>query len=390
MSRSILCCVLVSVQAAGLGLGTAAAQENVNPAFSFGGIEAFWSIVAVLESDTEPTPSQWTGFFEAPGYKRLTDSEFGRDYFKNALRAVFMPSRSNLEDEMLSEYEERGGFLAWYTPLVLDGFRRASHDREWQAQRVQELKTYPYLERAAQFALEYLPEESVDDYPAVDFIVFNDSRGYTPLIIGLTGNDDPPPSQLECLEREGHDRHFPFVLHMAHESFHTYRGRTQEIEFPARDHQDYPVLWILDQMENEGIGDLIHRKRLYYPDGCLAVTEQAARLHKEQLAQPATIRIIDKILSELADDPALTVMLGRQLQSFIPQSGHPTGFYMANIIEDELGAEAITNVVCNPFKFIELYNRAARKNGNAPVFSTRAVAYIRSLERRYTKPRGTR
>jgi hypothetical protein len=53
MSRSILCCVLVSVQAVGLGLGTAAAQENVNPAFSFGGIEAFWSIVAVLESDTE-------------------------------------------------------------------------------------------------------------------------------------------------------------------------------------------------------------------------------------------------------------------------------------------------------------------------------------------------
>jgi len=365
-----------------LGLGTAVAQENTNPSFNFEGIEAFWNIVAVLETDTEPTDSQWDTFFEAPGYKRLSE-EFGSDYFKNAIQAVFLPSGSHLAEEMVTYYAERGGFRGWYTPLVIDGFRAASTDREWQRRRIQELKTYPYLNRAAEFAMEYLPEEAATEYAAVNFVVFNDSRGYTPLIMGITGDDTPPPDQLECLSRQGLDRHFPFLLLMAHESFHMYRSKVEEIALPDSDHPDYPILWTLDQMANEGIGDLIHRKRLYYGDGCLSASERALRMQHEQLAQPATIRVMDRILSELADDPGLTDVLGSQFQSFIPQSGHPTGYYMANVIEEELGPEEIRKVVRNPFRFVRLYNRAAEQNGEAPVLSARAMVYLESLERRY-------
>jgi hypothetical protein len=286
---------------------------------------------------------------------------------------------------MVSDYAERGGFLGWYTPLVLDGFREAAADREWQRQRVQELKTYPYLERAATYALEYLPEETVSEYPAVDFVVFNDSRGYTPLIMGITGDDTPPPDQLQCFSQRGHDRHFPFMLLMAHESFHMYRGLVQEIDLPEEDHPDYPVVWTLDQMVNEGIGDLINRKPLYYGDGCLSDSERGRRLHHEQLAQPSTIRIVDHILSELADHPGLTDVLGRQFQSFIPQSGHPTGFYMANLIEEELGSEAIKDVVRNPFRFFTLYDRAAEQNGSAPAFSGKAIGYLQLLEEKYSR-----
>jgi hypothetical protein len=367
-----------------MGLGPVTAQQTVNPGFNFGGVEAFWEIVAVLESDTEPTQLQWDALFEAPGYKRLT-GEFGREYFQNALRGVFLPSRSALAEEMVENYAERGGFLGWYTPLVLDGFRDASADREWQQNHIEELKTYPYLEMAAEFALEYLPEEEVSQYPAVNFVVFSDSRGCTPLIIGITGDDTPPPEQLACLSRQGYDRHLPFLLLMAHESFHMYRGTLEIIELPEEDHPDYPILWTLDQITNEGIGDLINRKPLYYGDGCLAASERGQRLREEQLAQPATIRVLDQILSELADDPNLTPMLGKQLQGFVPQSGHPTGFFMANLIEEELGTEEIRKVVRDPFRFLALYNRAAAQNREAPVFSDKAVAYLESLERRYVK-----
>jgi hypothetical protein len=132
-------------------LGGGGPQEGPNATFNFQGIDAFWTLVAVLESDTEPTDSQWDSFFSAPGYSRLTE-EFGRDYFKTALQAVFMPSKGHLEEEMLRDYAERGGFLGWYTPLVLEGFKEASEDREWLGRRVQELKTYPYLERASDLA----------------------------------------------------------------------------------------------------------------------------------------------------------------------------------------------------------------------------------------------
>jgi hypothetical protein len=379
-----LLCGLALAATAHLGPGIVAAQQNVNSGFTFDGIEAFWEIVAILESDTAPTASQWDAFFQAPGYKRLSE-EFGRSYFMNALRAVFLPSESGLAEEMVRHYAEGGGFLGWYTPSVLEGFRDASRDRDWQTQRVQELKTYPYLEKAAEYALQYLPEDTVDEYPAVDFVVFSDSRGYTPLIMGITGDDTPSPEQLACLRRQGLDRHVPFTLLMAHESFHMYRGAVEGIEFPQEDHPAYPVLWTLDQMVNEGIGDLIHRKRLFYGDGCLAASDRAIRLQHEQQAQPATIRIMDRILAEMADAPELTDVLGRQFQSFIPQSGHPTGFYMANLIEEELGTEELKRVVRNPFAFFVLYNRAAEANGTAPRLSDKALTCLQALEARYRK-----
>ena len=384
MNRPILHCLAAWILTANPVPGTAAAQENVNPGFNFEGIEAFREIVAVLETDTEPTGSQWDAFFAAPGYERLA-GEFGREYFKTALQAVFAPSHSGLAERMVNDYAERGGFLGWYTPHVLNGFRAAARDREWQRHRVEELKTYPYQARAAEFALEYLPEDSASEYPAVNFVVFNDSRGYTPLIMGIAGDDTPPPAVLECLSRQGRDRHFPFLLLLAHESFHMLRDKVREIDLPDSDHPDYPIVRTLDQMENEGIGDLINRKRLYYGDGCLAGSEQAARLHHEQLAQPATIRVMDRILSELADAPELTDVLGRQFQSFIPQSGHPTGYYMANLIEEELGAAALRAVVRNPFRFLALYKRAAEQDGSAPRLSPKAMEFVGSLEKRYAR-----
>jgi len=384
--KSVLLQVIAFALIALLGVDNAAAQQNVNSGFNFEGIDAFWEIVAILESDVEPTESQWDAFFETPGYKRLSE-EFGRDYFMDALRAVFLPSQRGLAEEMERDFSERGGFLGWYTPLVLEGFRAASRDRAWQRERVQELKTYPYLARAAKYALQYLPEDTVTEYPAVDFVVFSDSRGYTPLIMGITGNDTPPAHQLACLREQGLDRHFPFTLLMAHESYHLYRASVQEIEFPGDDHPDYPIVWTLDQMVNEGIGDLINRKSLYAGDGCLADSDAGVRFREDQRAQPATIRVMNLIFSELGDAPELSDRLGRQFQSFVPQSGHPTGFYMANLIEEELGAEELKHVVRNPFRFFALYNRAAEADGSAPAFSEEAMAYLRSLAAKYVKPR---
>ncbi len=377
MARWVLVGLMVST--------VVAASENANPGFNLEGVEAFWEIVGILEADREPTEAQWNTFFAAPGYKALTEREFGRAYFQKTLRAVFMPSQSGLEEQVRDEYKQQGGFLAWYTPLVLEGFHEADRDREWMASRLKELQSYPYLKKAAEVALQYLPEEETDSYPEVDFIVFNDSRGYSPLIIGLTGKDALEPSELLCLKGQGHDHHWPFVLHMAHESFHLYRDRQQEIELPEEDHPDYPVLWTLDQIENEGIGDLINRKVLYYGGGCLADTERASKLKKEQKEQPATLRIMDAFLSEMAEDLNLVGEFGKQLRRFIPQSGHPTGFFMANLIDEELGTEALVEVARNPFEFFVLYNKAARKNGTAPVFSSKAMTLIRSLAQKYTK-----
>jgi hypothetical protein len=369
-----------------LGISAISGQEagTVNPGFDFSGIEKFWRIVDILEKDREPAESHWDDLFETPGYAALLRREFSRKYFQDIIRAVFMPSKASSAVSIIRAYKEAGGFLSWYTPGVIQGYRKAKKDRTWIEARVQELKTYPYLEKAAEIALRYLPENEVETYPEVDFIIFSDSRGYTPMIIGISGNDEPGAAELECLARQGLDRRAPFLLLLAHEAFHLYRNQKLEFSAPPSESPDAPVIWVLDQIENEGIGDLINCKKLYFGEGCLAHTEEGLKLHEQQAAQPAVLRIMDAVFKEMARDPRAARQLGATLRGVVPLSGHPTGFFMADVIEKQIGRQALVRVARNPFKFFELYNEAAEKNGMSPVFSDETLSYIRQLEAKYS------
>ena len=61
-----------------------------------------------------------------------------------------------------------------------------------------------------------------------------------------------------------------------------------------------------------------------------------------------------------------------------------TGIYMANVILEQLGREALVDVVRNPFKFFDLYNKAARKDGHVPVYSKESIELIKELENKYS------
>ncbi len=358
-------------------------SKNANPTFGFSGIEEFWKIVDILQTDVEPTEKQWQAMFDTPGYARLVVSEFKPEYFKRILGAVFKPSLEDQISIIIDEYKQKGGFLGWYTSLVVEGYQEAKRDREWLNKRMEELRTYPYLEKASQEALKLLPEDTGDEYPGVEFIVFSDSRGYDPMIIGLTGKDELSPQELECLQSQGYDHHRPLVLLLAHEAFHLYRNQKLEFEFPDTNHADYSLVWLLDQIENEGIGDLVNCKELYFNSGCLRESRLALNLQKEQKSQPAFIRIIDGIFAELNRDPELVSQLGRSLLSFVPRSGHPTGFFMAKVILEQYGKDEIIKVARNPFRFFSLYNDAAKKSGMGPVFSEETMDFISSLEQKY-------
>ncbi len=90
-------------------------------------------------------------------------------------------------------------------------------------------------------------------------------------------------------------------------------------------------------------------------------------------------------MTEMARNHELIKQLGDSLRSFITQSGHPTGFFMANCIVEQRGRDAIVEIVRNPFRFFVIYNDAAKKNGKTSVFSEQAMSFIKSLESKYMK-----
>lgn len=359
-------------------------NENINAGFDFSGIKEFWKIVDILKADIEPSSDQWNALLSTPGYAVLIRREFKKPgFFEDYMRAVYMPSQKHRREELIKEAEQKGGFWAWFTPALLKAYRDAENNREEIEARVKKLKTYPYVEEASLEALKFLPETQVDEYPAIAFIIFNDSRGYSPLVIGLTGGEDLEKSALDKLQKHGFTKHRPFMLHVAHESFHFYRDKKLEFDFPDKKSPDYPIILIINQIENEGIADQINRKQLYYGNGCFTETEIAERLRKEQAEQPEILLKMDALFAKMEDKPEAVAELGKEIRKLVPQSGHPTGFYMANIILGQFGKKPLVDVVRTPFNFFYLYNEAAKKDGNAPVFSEKSIRFIESLEKKY-------
>lgn len=359
-----------------------------NPNFEFSGVYKFWKIMDILIQDKEPRKEEWDDLFTTPGYAELFHREFKEETFKKYYRAAFMPSKKadiqNMKDAAAAGSNK---FRIWFTNSMFESLEYSLRNKSKIMAKIKSFDTFPYTTNAIKELLMYLPEEKVGMPPDVSFIIFNDSRGYTPVIMSInefTREEELlTPKRLAILQKQGYTKEHPHVLYFAHEFFHFYREQKLDFKFPSQESDEYSLIWRLDQIENEGIADLINVKQLYLDGCCFADTEWAEQIRDEQAQQPDVIRKFDKILSKIHDQPSQQKKLKPEIRRLITRAGHPTGFYMANVILKQLGRQALVDIVRNPFKFFDLYNVAAKKDGNAPLFSTRSIQLIKDLEKKY-------
>ena len=365
------------------------ADSGKNPNFEFSGVHEFWNIMDVLILDKEPGDKQWEALFSTPGYAELFRREFKAKTFKRYYRAAYMPSKATDKDVIKSAAAEGGNkFRIWFANSMFESLEYSRKNKEKVIAKVKSFETFPYTENAIKELLMYLPEDRVGAPPDVSFIIFNDSRGYTPVIMSideLTREEEAlTPERMAILEKEGYTKQRPHVLYFAHEFFHYYRDQKLEFKFPDRESDDYSLIWRLNQIENEGIADLINVRQLYLNGCCFADTEGAEQIRDEQSQQPDVIRQFNEILSKIHEEPFRKKELNTEIRRLITRAGHPTGFYMANVILEHIGRQALVDVVRNPFKFFDLYNKAARKDGNTPMFSKKSLQLLKELEQKYS------
>jgi len=329
------------------------AVQNSRPAAAdFSGLDKFLELTAILEKDEEPTQEQWDSLFKTPGYAVLLQREFQRDFFAERFRLAFMPSRVDaLKEQMKKDTGFRAQFLPHY--LRVKGMRGAIE--RWRAeQRPAEL----YAE-AAKKAGGFLPQGAVSGLPAVSFVIFApDSRGYDPVVLDV----------LFCM-----DQGTALADLVGHEFYHYYRDSLVELG------QDQATLWVLNQIHAEGIADLIDKAGwIRKPETALSPKEEGyVKLYKES---PVVLRTVDSLLSRMSEMKTGRSALGNELRKAVPQSGHPTGLYMATLILEELGKEALVGVSVDPFAFFRLYQKAATKRGGEiPRFSEKALAFLDRL-----------
>jgi len=226
-----------------------------------------------------------------------------------------------------------------------------------------------FVQTAVEEAQKFLPDFEIKEYPPISFVIIGpDARGYSPVVVDVLQSIDKRDS---------------LVIFIAHEFHHYYRNKFFDYT------QDQDLLWVIDQIQAEGIADQInvgkwfHDKALY-PQ--YASNKRNQRYLDWYAKNPEIIREMDALFAAMYDHPERRRELGRKLRDLVPLSGHPTGFYMSNLIIDQLGKDALVKDIGNPFAFFRLYNRAAGKKGDeATTFSEKTIRFIRWLEEKYVR-----
>ncbi|OFY03345.1 MAG: hypothetical protein A2W99_16475 [Bacteroidetes bacterium GWF2_33_16] len=357
-------------------------QIKGNPNFCIEGILEFFKIVDILKKDEMPTDEMWSTFIESPGYKELARLEFGKNYFRDLLTVIFKPSEKEKLNEVIEKYKKKGDYYSWALLPTIEGFREAEKNRSELLDFAAYLSSAETLREVENYVSEYLSNAQIDSSFKINFIVFNDSRGYDPVIIGITNPGKYTVVEINCLKERGQNNYYPTVLLLAHEAFHHIRNKSLVYKEPNG--PDRQILWALNKIENEGIADLINVLPLNEKEGCFYLSEQAKNIEMEQKAQYAIINTLNYLLTEISRNEELTPNLSGAVNNIVPRSGHPTGYYMAKVIYNEFGKEYIKSIATNPFQFFVAYNEAAKNIKDAPLFSQEAMDYIKKLEKKYS------
>ncbi|MFC2161965.1 DUF5700 domain-containing putative Zn-dependent protease, partial [Acidobacteriota bacterium] len=338
-------------------------EKTLTVNVDFSGVEMFLELTALLEKDKEPTREQWNALFATPGYAVLIRREFqNQDFFIDRFKLAFMPS---LQKELETQLQEESGFRAQFLPHYV----RARKERRIIEDAVKELKNLSFVQTAVEEARKYLPDFELESYPPVSFVIFGpDARGYVPVVLDI----------FYTLERKEFLKTF-----VAHEFHHYYRSFFYDFG------QDQQILWVINQIQGEGIADQINVGEWFHDKTLYAEFSQNGRnkAYLEWYAKsPEIIREMDRLFSAMYDFPEKKGTLGAELQDIIPLSGHPTGFYMANLIIEQLGKNVLIEDVKNPFAFFRHYQDAAvKKGGDTPSLSEKSIQFILSLEKRYIR-----
>lgn len=326
----------------------------------FSGVDFFWKIEEILSTDQQPDSTTWNQLFNCSFYAFYANWNQTR-YQKRMITTAFMPSKKRERDSLLK--------LGDWNQQVIQHLLNAQKNRPSIDRYVNNLKKRDLFEEAKKKAAVYLPQSVLnkDIRPTIGFGIFqpqanaNDSA----LVLDIYAYDS-----TDLIEVIGHELHH----------FYSFSLR-KDFTAPQSD-SAYLLLNTIYQLALEGTADLINAD-IFLKGGA---TKQAYlhQLYSEHYLNPSKNLIkIDSLLQIIADNPRALKENGKQIADLAPLGAHPHGFYMAKTILAQEGKKALLKTIPNPFDFLRLYNKAAKKSKDAFVFSDKSMNLFMELEKKY-------
>lgn len=328
-------------------------------------MEQLFEIMNILKQDKEPTESQWKALLATPGYKTMLKNETNRGplFYTDCIRIACKPSLNSQYEKYTREPQEGWGKVM---AASLPHFRKARDEQSKLEELVFQLKNSQMNSQIISLANDYLPTDTPGKEATISFILFGpDARGYDTIVVDALFYTD--------LGKEG--------SHMlAHELHHNLRNQWEKSLLSNEE----TLIWVIRQIMLEGIADRINiAPQLTSSDSIIRFTQnENGRDYMNQLNRcPEIIRSMDDLLLKMAKDPYCRESLSQDFYKLVPRSGHLPGYYMATLIELQLGKDILIKDQINPVTFFLLYDEAAQKDGKAPRFSEGSKAYLRHLGR---------
>lgn len=323
------------------------------------GVRAFWPVMDTLRQDQEPSPEQWHSLFATPGYAKLQQA-----YVQANFRLAYMPSRARDLEAMLQRGDYRSRVLTYLGRMPGERDRISLFLDSFDAPRT--------VTAAIKECAVYLPKGATRSrpLPRLAFVIFEPD-----------GHVDDDVVIFDALYAIDLGAQFDDIL--AHEFHHYFRP--SRLPSPDRSSADYYIVHAVKQIQMEGIADLIDKKA--YPIH-FDIQGQSfnAQYNAAYVGAPDSLRQMDQVLLSAATSPQHRIENEKKFWESLQFAGHPTGFYMTNVILKHLGKSALIATEADPFEFFRLYNRAARKCGSqCYVFSAGGMAALRALESKYVQ-----
>lgn len=349
-----------------------AQYDNFGQKIFTGSAEVFLLLGQDIHLGRATTEQDWERLFSTVGYTKYLSNPKGemiRRELREAMLLAFDPDRIAEADSIL----KHPATITNMTLVLRQNICRLARRRKEADSFLRHTDFLTLLHKANEKTKKYLPERAWSSSPLLNdlFLIatipdasVRDHAIFLDLNLALSMQEEE------------------LVDLFAHEFFHNYR------DMAYQGSSEDSFLNAFDLFQNEGTADLIDKKR--NDDKIMQFFgDEFVKAYREELANaPKTLAGIDSLF--LAFDPN-TSQDGeyKPLADLLLFGGHPIGYYMASLIQEQGHMKELIDNYDNPAAFAMLYNQAARKknavsNGREYILSDHLINH---LEQAYKKHR---
>ena len=332
-------------------------------------VDAYWKLIEPLKQGDSLSLAVWQNFLSIGSNKIYIENQgFDKDYLerlRKTIQFVYMPQYDSILQLRLAAMK-KDSTAYWLTHKVYVYKAFESELKLYEKEILQP----SYIDSIYKNAFSWLPKrlQNRDTGVSIQFLgIENDAIAGAGLIITTLWsafNQD----KLKMGMLNGHEMH------------HVLR---KGITFENVTENDRGIMYVLNGILNEGTADMIDKAYNIAHDEDLPME---CRYKDFELFQADSIvKQIDTSLQNMAQSQSKIFKTEREYRDLLRwTSGHCPGYYMTDIIVRNGYKKQLLKNIQNPFSFIYLYNKAAKKDKTKPpVLSVKSLQYIKMLEKKY-------